>query len=198
DQQHHADNGGGEKQVKFGPLALLDAGQVMGDGQDQEEAQGQGELEDLAEKVNPVGVKEQEPLLKEAGGGQQQPHRGQSQGDPVVGLDPGRSPEAKAEKDQGQAQIIEFRSEQHHIHGHIPWRNGITAVLIVPTISCGKNPKRIRTLMRIMRGKPRKGLTSSKWTNLGFGSLKKGFCTTRKAKRAPTTRAAMASSPCTG
>ena len=130
DQQHHADNGGGEKQVKFGLLALLDVGQVMGDRQDQEEAQGQGELEDLAEQVNPVGFIEKITMLKEAASGEEHPHPGQNQGDPVIGLDLGRPPEAKAEKDQGQAQVIEFRSEQRHIHGHIPWRKGIIAVLI--------------------------------------------------------------------
>ncbi len=46
-------------------------GQIVGDHQDQEEAQGQGELEDLAEEVNPVGVEKQVPLLEQAEAGDQ-------------------------------------------------------------------------------------------------------------------------------
>ena len=64
DQHHHADGGGGEEQIELGVVAFLDGGQVVGDGQDQEEAQGQGELEDLAEEVHPVGVEKQVTLLE--------------------------------------------------------------------------------------------------------------------------------------
>jgi hypothetical protein len=65
-QHHHADGGGGEEEIEFRLVAFLNVGQVVGDGQDQEESQGQGELEDLAEQVHPVGLEKQIPLLEQA------------------------------------------------------------------------------------------------------------------------------------
>ena len=87
-QHHHADGGGGEEEIELRLVAFLDLGQVMGDGQDQEESQGQGELEDLAEEVHPVGLEEQIPLLEQAAAGDQDADGRQGQGDLVVRLAP--------------------------------------------------------------------------------------------------------------
>ena len=76
-------------------------GQVMGDGEDQEETQGQGELEDLAEEVHPVGLEEQLPLLEQAKAGDHQAAGGQGQGDLVVRLDLRLAPQAEAERRPG-------------------------------------------------------------------------------------------------
>ena len=124
----------------------------MGDGQDQEEAQSQGELEDLAEQVHPVGLEKQIPLLEQAVAGNQDADGRQGQGNLVVLLHLHLAPQGEAEEHQGHAQIKEFRSEEHHVHGYIPWRNGTTEDLIMLTISCGKNPKRSKVPMRIIRG----------------------------------------------
>ncbi len=70
-QHHHADGGGGEEEIELGVVAFLDLGQVVGDGQDQEESQGQGELEDLAEQVHPVGLEKQVAMLEQAVAGDQ-------------------------------------------------------------------------------------------------------------------------------
>ncbi len=87
-QHHHADGGGGEEEIEFRLVAFLNLGQVVGDGQDQEESQSQGELEDLAEQVHPVGLEKQIPLLEQAVAGDQDADGRQGQGNLVVQLAP--------------------------------------------------------------------------------------------------------------
>ena len=85
-QHHHADGGGGEEEIEFRLVAFLNLGQVVGDHQDQEESQRQGELEDLAEQVHPVGLEKQISLLEQAKAGNQDADGRQGQGNLVVQL----------------------------------------------------------------------------------------------------------------
>ncbi len=51
----------------------------------------------------------------------------------MIGVVPrhlGGAPQAHEEDDEGQAQIIEFRSEEQHGRSHIPWIKGTIEDLI--------------------------------------------------------------------